>query len=68
MVFQTLISLKLHHRTTVKSLVYSEKHSDLVLSHSLIITTRIMQIKHKTIYLQYHYNYHSSTYLTIAVA
>ena len=42
-VFQTLISLKLHHRITVKSLGYREKHPDLVLSWSLITTTRIMQ-------------------------
>ena len=41
--------------------------SDGVLSYSLIITTRITQLEHKTIYLQYHYSYHSSTYLIIAV-
>ena len=58
MVFQTLISLKLHQRITIKALEYSEKHSVLVLSWSLITTTRITQIKHKIIYLQYHYNYH----------
>ena len=42
--------------------------SDVVLSRSLIITTRITQLEHKTIYLQYHYNSHSSTELIIAVA